>query len=113
MTTTVHVPQDHAADARLLEDFTALSAIGATPAGGVERQAATPEDGAMRAWLTAWLVERGFTVATDRVGNLLGLHEFVPGAPTCWPGPIWTASRAATGSTARTACSPRTPRTGW
>lgn len=80
MTLTVHVPRDPAANARLLSDFAALSAIGATPAGGVERQAATLEDGVMRAWLTAWLVERGFTVATDRIGNLFGLYEFVPGA---------------------------------
>ncbi|MCW0215406.1 MAG: M20 family metallo-hydrolase [Pseudonocardia sp.] len=81
MTTTAAVPRSPEADARLLADFVALSAIGATPAGGVERQAATPEDAEMRAWLTAWLTERGFTVAGDRVGNLFGLYEFTPGAP--------------------------------
>jgi beta-ureidopropionase / N-carbamoyl-L-amino-acid hydrolase len=70
-----------AEDAALLADFVALSAIGATPAGGVERQAATAEDGEMRAWLTSWLTSRGFTVSTDRVGNLFGLLELVPGAP--------------------------------
>ena len=52
---TIHVPSDPAADARLLADFAALSQIGATPAGGVERQAATAEDGQARAWLTGWL----------------------------------------------------------
>lgn len=77
----VRVPRDAAADAALLADFTQLSAIGATPAGGVERQAATAEDGATRAWLAAWLRERGFTVHRDRVGNLFGLCELVPGAP--------------------------------
>lgn len=75
------VPRDPSADARVLADFAALSAIGATAAGGVERQAATPEDGRSRAWLAAWLTERGFTVVNDRVGNMFGLYEFVPGAP--------------------------------
>ncbi|WP_433280638.1 M20 family metallo-hydrolase [Pseudonocardia xinjiangensis] len=75
------VPRRPGADARLLADFVDLSAIGATAAGGVERQAATPEDGRSRAWLAAWLTERGFTVVHDRVGNMFGLHEFVPGAP--------------------------------
>ncbi|MFP5021886.1 M20 family metallo-hydrolase [Pseudonocardia phyllosphaerae] len=65
----------------VLDDFTALSAIGATPAGGVDRQAGTAEDGAAREWLRRWLSERGFTVAVDRIGNLFGLYELVPGAP--------------------------------
>lgn len=80
-TTTIRVPRDAAADAQLLADFAELSAIGATPAGGVERQAATAEDGQMRAWLTDWLQRRGFTVELDRIGNLFGLFEFRPGAP--------------------------------
>jgi N-carbamoyl-L-amino-acid hydrolase len=78
---TIHVPSDPAADARLLADFAALSQIGATPAGGVERQAATAEDGQARAWLTGWLTERGFAVSCDRIGNQFGLLELVPGAP--------------------------------
>ena len=78
---TIHVPPDPAADARLLSDFAALSEIGATPAGGVERQAATAEDGQARAWLTDWLTERGFAVSCDRIGNQFGLLELVPGAP--------------------------------
>ncbi len=65
----------------LLADFAVMSTFGATPAGGVERQAATAEDGETRAWLAGWLAERGFVVAQDRIGNLFGLHEFVPGAP--------------------------------
>ncbi|MCE3554384.1 M20 family metallo-hydrolase [Pseudonocardia sp. RS11V-5] len=77
----VVVDVEQADDIALLADFAALSAIGATPAGGVERQAATPEDGQTRAWLQAWLAGRGFTVAQDRVGNLFGLLELVPGAP--------------------------------
>jgi N-carbamoyl-L-amino-acid hydrolase len=78
---TVHVPPDPAADARLLADFAELSAIGATPAGGVERQAATAADGRAREWLAGWLTGRGFGVSCDRIGNMFGLHEFVPGAP--------------------------------
>ncbi|WP_232665616.1 M20 family metallo-hydrolase [Pseudonocardia sp. TRM90224] len=81
MTTDITVARDQAADVRFLDDFAALSAFGATPAGGVERQAATAEDGQTRAWLAAWLAERGFTVVNDKVGNQFGLFEFRPGAP--------------------------------
>lgn len=81
MTTRVRTRRSRSADAALLEDFAELSTIGATPAGGVERQAATPDDGAARRWLAGWLTERGFTVAQDRIGNLFGLCELVPGAP--------------------------------
>ena len=80
-TPTRTAPRDFDADEALLDDFAALSAIGATPAGGVERQAATPADGRTRAWLRRWLEERGFTVVVDRIGNLFGLYELVPGAP--------------------------------
>jgi beta-ureidopropionase / N-carbamoyl-L-amino-acid hydrolase len=78
---TLHVPPDPEADARLLADFAALSEIGATPAGGVERQAATAADGQARDWLARWLAARGLAVSCDRIGNQFGLHEFVPGAP--------------------------------
>ena len=80
-TPAIHVASDPAADARLLADFAELSAIGATPAGGVERQAATDADGRARVWLATWLTAHGFTVSCDRIGNQFGLHEFVPGAP--------------------------------
>ncbi|MFC4943676.1 M20 family metallo-hydrolase [Pseudonocardia sp. GCM10023141] len=66
---------------RFLDDFTQLSAFGATAAGGVERQAATAADGQSRAWLAAWLTGHGFTVAQDRIGNQFGLLEFRPDAP--------------------------------
>ncbi|OLF07310.1 Zn-dependent hydrolase [Actinophytocola xinjiangensis] len=78
---TIRVPRDDVADAALLADFTTLSAIGATPAGGVERQAATDADGQTRAWLGSWLTERGFAVRQDQVGNLFGLLELAPGRP--------------------------------
>jgi N-carbamoyl-L-amino-acid hydrolase len=64
-----------------LDSWVQLTVIGETPAGGVERQAATAEDGQMRVWFSNWLTERCFTVEVDRVGNLFGLLEFVPGAP--------------------------------
>ncbi|MGE3287460.1 MAG: M20 family metallo-hydrolase [Pseudonocardia sp.] len=76
-----HPLPDRAAHAPPRPDVAPLSAIRATPPGGVERQAATPEDGATRAWLARWLTDRGFAVVTDRVGNQFGLLELVPGAP--------------------------------
>src|SRR5690349_14269691 len=72
---------DAGRDREFLQSWAELAAIGATPAGGVERQAATAEDGQMREWLSRWLIQRGFAVEVDRVGNLFGLLEFQPGAP--------------------------------
>ena len=77
----VRVAADPATDSAFIDDFTTMSTFGATAAGGVERQAATEADGANRRWLAGWLAERGFTVAYDRVGNMFGLYELVPGAP--------------------------------
>lgn len=68
-------------DSTLLSDFQELSRFGATPAGGVDRQAATAADGDQRVWLAQWLTDRGFRVEYDRVGNQFGLYEFNPGAP--------------------------------
>lgn len=65
----------------LLEDFTTLSSSGATPGGGVDRQAATPADGEQRAWLHQWLTARGAEVRSDGVGNQFGLFTVTPGAP--------------------------------
>lgn len=65
----------------LLTAFAELSAIGGLDSGGVERQAATVADGRTRTWLTERLTARGFAVRTDRIGNLFGLCELVPGAP--------------------------------
>ncbi len=64
-----------------LADFAALSAFGALPGGGVERQAASGADGEQRRWLASLLAGWGFTVHRDAVGNLFGLLELVPGAP--------------------------------
>ncbi|MFD9663238.1 M20 family metallo-hydrolase [Rhodococcus sp. NPDC059968] len=68
-------------DAVLLADFHTLSRFGATPAGGVDRQAATTQDGEQRAWLHTWLTERGFDVRYDRIGNQFALSTLTPGAP--------------------------------
>ncbi|MCM3696082.1 M20 family metallo-hydrolase [Microbacterium oleivorans] len=64
-----------------LDDFRQMSAFGATPGGGVERQAASAADGETRGWFSAWLAGNGFRVETDAIGNIFGLMEVVPGAP--------------------------------
>lgn len=64
-----------------LDDFNEMSRFGATPGGGVDRQAATPEDGQTRAWFTQWLQGHGFEVFTDEIGNIFGLYVFTPDAP--------------------------------
>jgi N-carbamoyl-L-amino-acid hydrolase len=70
-----------AIDESFIADFATMSQFGATPDGGVDRQAATEPDGAQRAWLTQWLTARGFRVEFDSIGNQFGLFEQTPGAP--------------------------------
>jgi N-carbamoyl-L-amino-acid hydrolase len=55
---------------RLWTRLMALAEIGATPAGGVNRQALS--DGEIAAWrrVIAWAQEAGLTAATDAAGNL-------------------------------------------
>jgi beta-ureidopropionase / N-carbamoyl-L-amino-acid hydrolase len=55
---------------RLWKRLMALAEIGATPAGGVNRQALT--DGEIAAWhrVIAWAEEAGLTAETDAAGNL-------------------------------------------
>ncbi len=64
-----------------LSDFRSMSTFGATPGGGVDRQAASAADGATRDWFVAWLTKRGFDVQIDPIGNIFGLIELVPDAP--------------------------------
>lgn len=66
---------------QFLADFATMSGFGATPGGGVERQAGTPDDHATRAWFSQWLAGHGYTEAVDEAGNQFGLVELVPGAP--------------------------------
>ncbi|MER5391592.1 M20 family metallo-hydrolase [Saccharopolyspora sp. NPDC002686] len=63
-----------------LTDFHQVAAIGATPANGVERQAATPEDKEMRDWFVAFAEARGWSVRVDSIGNLFALVEWHPDA---------------------------------
>ena len=69
------------AERDFLVDFAALSRIGATEHGGVDREAATPADGAARRWLLEWFDRYGLGTAVDPVGNMYGLVEWLPGAP--------------------------------
>ncbi|EOM77051.1 Zn-dependent hydrolase [Rhodococcus rhodnii] len=64
-----------------LADFHHVATIGATPAGGVERQAATPEDALTREWFAHFASRRGWAVTTDRIGNMFASVEFTAGAP--------------------------------
>jgi len=64
-----------------LADFAALSRIGATPSGGVHREAGSQADGAARRWLCEWFDRHGLGTAVDRVGNMYGRTEWLPGAP--------------------------------
>lgn len=66
---------------QFLADFATMSGFGATPGGGVERQAATPDDHATRAWFSQWLAGHGYTEAVDEAGNQFGMVELVPGVP--------------------------------
>ncbi len=68
-------------DTDFLVDFATLSTFGATPRGGVDRQAGTTADGEQRAWLHTWLTDHGFDVRYDLIGNQFGLHTFDADAP--------------------------------
>ncbi len=57
-------------EARLWRRMMDMAAFGATPAGGVNRAAFSPEDIAARKTLIAWAGEFGFATATDDIGNL-------------------------------------------
>lgn len=62
-------------------DFVQMSSIGATPGGGVERQAGSVADCQTRDWFRRWLSSNGFDVRLDAIGNQFGLLELTPGAP--------------------------------
>ncbi|MGN2430105.1 Zn-dependent hydrolase [Pseudomonas syringae] len=61
--------------------FEHTSAIGATPAGGLHRLAASAEDGRVRDLFRDWLKAHDFEVRVDAVGNMFGLMTFDPDAP--------------------------------
>ncbi|MCQ4630346.1 Zn-dependent hydrolase [Shinella sp. CPCC 100929] len=60
---------------RLLQSVSDFAAIGATPAGGVNRQALSAEDRAARRLLAERALARGFTVFQDEAANLFIRHE--------------------------------------
>lgn len=64
-----------------LHDFATMSSFGATPDGGVDREALTEADVAQRRWFSTRLTDGGFRVEYDAVGNQFGLLERTPGAP--------------------------------
>lgn len=66
---------------QFLEDFATMSGFGATPGGGVDRQAGTPEDHATREWFSQLLARHGYTETVDQAGNQFGTVDLVPGAP--------------------------------
>lgn len=57
-------------EARLWRRMMDMAQFGATPAGGVNRAAFSPEDVQARKTLIDWASEFGFTTATDEIGNL-------------------------------------------
>lgn len=74
-------PEDGSAEDDFLVDFATMSGFGATDRGGVDRQAATPEDGEQRRWMAGLLEGYGARVVYDRIGNQYGLFDLNPGAP--------------------------------
>lgn len=68
-------------DEDFLADFAELSAIGATPAGGVHREAATVADGQAREWLRDWFVRHGLDCRVDAVGNMYGCTPTAEDSP--------------------------------
>ena len=57
---------------RLLANLDTLSAIGATPEGGVRRLALSDADKEGRDLVTGWMKELGLSVRIDRIGNIIG-----------------------------------------
>jgi N-carbamoyl-L-amino-acid hydrolase len=60
---------------RLWQRHVEMAKLGATPRGGVNRQALSPEDAAARNLLAAWASARGFAIFTDAIGNLFVRRE--------------------------------------
>ena len=70
-------------DSAFLADFAALSAIGATAAGGVDREAATAADGRAREWLRDWFIHHGLDQRpVDHRQHFLG-HGLGGGQEAC------------------------------
>jgi beta-ureidopropionase / N-carbamoyl-L-amino-acid hydrolase len=68
---------------RMREDFDALAAIGATPAGGVDRPSLGEAHLAARAWFLDRAAEAGLETRVDAAGN----HSAILGTPRTVDGP--------------------------
>lgn len=75
-------------EARLWARHMEMATIGATAAGGVNRQTLTAEDARARALLASWAEARGYAVSSDLIGNLFvrragtepGAHPILTGS---------------------------------
>ncbi|MFI2811343.1 MULTISPECIES: Zn-dependent hydrolase [Microbulbifer] len=74
--------------ARLWDSLMEMARIGATPAGGCNRQALTDEDRAGRDLFTEWCREAGCEIRVDRMGNIFARR---PGSDPDLP-PVITGS---------------------
>ncbi|WP_459615993.1 M20 family metallo-hydrolase [Bordetella sp. 2513F-2] len=68
-------PSSYVDEARLSARLQEMARIGATPAGGVNRQALSAEDAQAQALLASWGVELGLAATRDPAGNLFLRHE--------------------------------------
>lgn len=59
----------------------AVSAFGATPDGGLNRQAGSTEHGQARDWFRERLAESGYAIQVDAIGNLYGILRQPGDAP--------------------------------
>src|SRR3984893_13581985 len=66
---------------RLEESMAALGKIGATPKGGLTREALTDDDRRGRDLLVGWMREAGLTVTVDQMGNIFGQRVGADGRP--------------------------------
>lgn len=65
---------------RFLTNFHEVSEIGATAAGGVHRQAATPEDQETRNWFASFAAARGWPIECDHIGNMFAFVQLIDDA---------------------------------
>ena len=99
--------------ARLAESMEALGKIGETPRGGLHRVALTDDDRRGRDLLVRWMKEAGLAVTVDQMGNIFGLRAGTEARPPGVHGLARrTRCRAAASTTASSACSARSRRSG-
>src|SRR5687767_6873265 len=64
------LPSSAVSEQRLWQRHVDMAKIGATPKGGVNRQALSSEDIKARALLAEWTQKRGFELSVDDIGNI-------------------------------------------